>query len=170
MTDINSIDLKSTTLRIIGHAENSNGGVPVLWELSLRGQMLGLYANHEAVCNAMLLALSNDEQLYDMVNERCDILRRKDDLNAGLVDLQIVSLHKSRIAELNLRNKGVPEQLVQFEKFGLHWETVVSEGQYCEDLFFCATDPYGKWVNAAELFEASEQLFEAVYTAAVEAL
>jgi hypothetical protein len=170
MTDINSIDLKTTTLRIIGHAENSNGGAPVLWELSLRGQMLGLYANHESVCNAMLLAVSNDEHLYDMVNERCDILRRKDDFTADLVDRQIVSLHKARISELNLRNKGLPEQLVQFEKFGFHWETNVTEGQYCDGLFFCATDIYGKWVNAAELFEVSDKLFEAVYDAAVEAL
>lgn len=170
MTDINSIDLKTTTLRIIGHAENSNGGAPVLWELSLRGQMLGLYANHEAVCNAMLLALSNDEQLYDMVNERCDILRRKDDFTADLIDSQIVSLHKARIAELNIRNKGVPEQLVQFEKLGLHWETVVTEGQYCESQFFCATDPYGKWVNADELLEGNDSLIDTLCDAALGAL
>lgn len=170
MTDINSIDLKTTTLRIIGHAENSNGGAPVLWELSLRGQMLGLYANHDSVCNAMLLAIRSDEQLYDMVNERCDILRRKDDFTAELVDRQIVSLHKARIAELNIRNKGVPEQLVQFEKFGLHWETIVTEGEHCESQFFCATDPYGKWVNADELLEGSDSLIEALCDAAVEAL
>jgi hypothetical protein len=170
MNDINSIDLKTTHLRIIGHAENSNGGAPVLWELSLRGQMLGLHANHESVCNAMLLAIQSDEHLYDMVNERCDILRRKDDFTAELVDRQIVQLHKARIAELNLRNRGVPEQLVQFEKFGLHWETVVTEGEYCEGSFYCATDIYGKWVNAGEMLEISQQLFEAVCDAAVEAL
>jgi len=170
MIDLNSIDLKATHLRIIGHAENSNGGAPVLWELSLRGQMLGLHANHDSVCNAMLLAINSDEQLYDMVNERCDILRRKDDFTADLVDRQIMELHKARVSELNLRNRGMPEQLVQFEKFGFYWETNVTEGQYCEDLFFCATDPYGKWVNATELLEVGQSLFEAVYDAAVAAL
>ena len=92
------------------------------------------------------------------------------DVEADLVDRQIVSLHKARISELNLRNHGVPEQLVQFEKFGFHWETNVTEGQYCEGSFYCATDIYGKWVNAGEMLEISQQLFEALYDAAVEAL
>lgn len=168
--DINNIDLKTTHLRLIGHAENSSGGAPVLWELSLKGQMLAMFENHDTAVTTMLLALRNEEHLYDLVNERVDVLRKHSDIVAQYTDRSVVALHRARVAELCLRNRGLDEVLVQFEAFGLHWETHVSGGTDCESAFWMATDPFGRWVNAADMLSMSDSLYESVCDSALEAL
>ena len=170
MNDINLLDLKTTYLRLIGHAENSSGGAPVLWELSLKGQMLAMFANHDTAVTTMLLAYNNEEQLRDLVNERVDVLRKHSDIVAQYTDASVVSLHKARLQEIHLRNRGTGSTLVQFEEFGLHWETHVSGGTDCDSLFWVSSDPYGRWVDATDLMSMSDDLYEAVCNAALEAL
>ena len=136
-----------TLMSVIGHAASSDPGPIVQWEVSLAGQMLAL---------------------YDMVNDRVKFLRNSEKFTAAMVTQQVQMLHHARHKELRKRALRGHEKHVQFFCRGLVWETYVTDGE-CEDNFFCASGPYGHWVEASELLEDCNGLFEAVYDAAVSA-
>ena len=156
-----------TLMSVIGHAASSDPGPIVQWEVSLAGQMLALFDN-EMEAHRTIVAAQSTETLYDLVNERCDFLRHSEKFTAAMVFLQVQMLHAARQRELRKRALRGHEKHVQFFCRGLVWETYVTDGE-CEDNFFCASGPYGHWVEASELLEDNDSLFEAVYDAAVAA-
>jgi hypothetical protein len=156
-----------TLMSVIGHAASSDPGPIVQWEVSLAGQMLALYDN-EIEAHRAIVAAQSTETLYEMVNDRVKFLRNSEKFTAAMVTQQVQMLHHARHKELRKRALRGLEKHVQFFCRGLYWETFVSDGE-CEDNFFCATEPYGKWVEASELLEDCNGLFEAVYDAAVAA-
>lgn len=164
---IKTISATSDTLMtVIGHAASSDPGPIVQWEVSLAGQMLSLHDNEMEAHRAIVDAQS-DGTLYRMVNERVKFLRNSEKFTAAMVTQQVQALHAARQRELRKRALRGHEKFVQFFCRGLCWETYVTDGE-CEAKFFCATGPYGEWVDASELLEDSV-LFEAVYDAAVAA-
>ena len=46
----------------------------------------------------------------------------------------------------------------------------MSGGTDCDSLFWVSSDPYGRWVDATDLMSMSDDLYEAVCNAALEAL
>lgn len=156
-----------TLMSVIGHTASSDPGPIVQWEVSLAGQMLALYDN-EIEAHRAIVAARSTETLYEMVNDRVKFLRSSEKFTAAMVTQQVQMLHHARHKELRKRALKGHEKFVQFFCRGLYWETYVSDGE-CEDNFFCATEPYGKWVEASELLEDCNGLFEAVYDAAVAA-
>lgn len=155
-----------TLMSVIGHAASSDPGPIVQWEVSLAGQMLSLHDNEMEAHRAIVDAQS-DGTLYRMVNERVKFLRNSEKFTAAMVTQQVQMLHHARQRELRKRAVKGHEKFVQFFCRGLCWETYVTDGE-CEAEFFCATGPYGEWVEATELLEDTT-LFEAVYDAAVAA-
>lgn len=155
-----------TLMTVIGHAASSDPGPIVQWEVSLAGQMLSLHDNEMEAHRAIVAAESTDT-LYRLVNERVKFLRNSEKFTAAMVTQQVQMLHAARQRELRKRAVKGHEKHVQFFCRGLYWETYVSDGE-CEAEFFCATEPYGAWVEATELLEDTT-LFEAVYDAAVAA-
>lgn len=162
-----TIAANDTLMSVIGHAASSDPGPIVQWEVSLAGQMLSLHDNEMEAHRAIVTAQST-ETLYDLVNERCNVLRNSEKFTAAMVTQQVQMLHAARQRELRKRALRGHEKHVQFFCRGLVWETYVTDGE-CEDNFFCATGPYGEWVEASELLEDNDSLFEAVYDAAVAA-
>lgn len=156
-----------TLMTVIGHAASSDPGPIVQWEVSLAGQMLSLHDNEMEAHRAIVDAQS-DGTLYRMVNERVKFLRNSEKFTAAMVTQQVQMLHAARQRELRKRAVRGHEKHVQFFCRGLCWETYVTDGE-CEAEFFCATGPYGEWVEATELLEDCDGLFEAVYDAAVAA-
>lgn len=156
-----------TLMSVIGHAASSDPGPIVQWEVSLAGQMLALYDN-EMEAHRAIVAAQSTETLYDMVNDRVKFLRNSEKFTAAMVTQQVQMLHHARHKELRKRALKGHEKFVQFFCRGLCWETYVSDGE-CDDKFFCASGPYGHWVEASELLEDCNGLFEAVYDAAVAA-
>ena len=156
-----------TLMTVIGHAASSDPGPIVQWEVSLAGQMLSLHDNEMEAHRAIVDAQS-DGTLYRMVNERVKFLRNSEKFTASMVEQQVQMLHGARQRELRKRAVKGHEKFVQFFCRGLCWETYVTDGE-CEAEFFCATGPYGEWVEATELLEDCNGLFEAVYDAAVAA-
>ena len=156
-----------TLMSVIGHAASSDPGPIVQWEVSLSGQMLSLHDNEMEAHRAIVDAQS-DGTLYSMVNERVKFLRNSEKFTASMVEQQVQMLHGARQRELRKRALKGHEKHVQFFCRGLCWETYVTDGE-CEAEFFCATGPYGEWVEATELLEDCNGLFEAVYDAAVAA-
>lgn len=156
-----------TLMSVIGHAASSDPGLIVQWEVSLAGQMLSLHDN-EMDAHRTIVAAQSTETLYDLVNERCKFLRNSEKFTAAMVTQQVQMLHHARQRELRKRALRGHEKHVQFFCRGLVWETYVTDGE-CEDVFFCASGPYGHWVEASELLEDCDSLFEAVYDSAVAA-
>lgn len=156
-----------TLMSVIGHAASSDPGPIVQWEVSLAGQMLSLHDN-EMEAHRAIVAAESTETLYRMVNERVKFLRGSYKFTSEMVTQQILMLHSARQRELRKRAIKGHEKFVQFFCRGLYWETVVSDGN-CEAEFFCATEPYGAWVEASELLEGNDPLCEDVFDAAVAA-
>lgn len=156
-----------TLMSVIGHAASSDPGPIVQWEISLAGQMLALFDN-EMETHRTIVAAQSTQVLFDLVNERCNILRNSEKFTAAMVTQQVQMLHAARQKELRKRALRGHEKHVQFFCRGLVWETYVTDGE-CEDNFFCASGPFGHWVEASELLEDNDSLFKAVYDAAVAA-
>ena len=154
-----------TLMSVIGHAANSDPGPIVQWEVSLAGQMLALYDN-EIEAHRAIVAAQSTETLYDLVNERCNVLRNSEKFTAAMVTQQVQMLHAARQKELRKRALRGHEKHVQFFCRGLVWETYVSDGE-CEAEFFCASEPYGRWIYADKLIEDCDGLFMDVFNAAV---
>lgn len=154
-----------TLVSVIGHAASSDPGPIVQWEVSLAGQMLALYDN-EMEAHRTIVAAQSTETLYDLVNERVKFLRNSETFTAQMVKRQIELLHNARAREMRHRAVRGHEKFVHFFLHGMFWETYVSDGE-CEADFFCATEPHGKWVDAADLLETSNTLFESVCDEAV---
>lgn len=160
--------LGDTLMTIIGHAASSDPGPIVQWEVSLAGQMLSLHDNEMEAYNTIVLAVGSETQLYDLVNQRVKFLRNSEQFTAAMVTQQVQMLHAARQKELRKRALRGHEKFVQFFCRGLCWETYVSDGE-CEAEFFCATEPHGAWIEASELLEDCDGLFEDVCDAAVRA-
>lgn len=156
-----------TLMTVIGHAASSDPGPIVQWEVSLAGQMLSLHDN-EMEAHRTIVAAESTAELYHLVNKRVRFLRESEKFTAAMVTQQVQMLHSARQKELRKRAIKGHEKHVQFFCRGLCWETFVTDGE-CEAEFFCATGPYGEWVEATELLEDCDGLFEAVYDAAVAA-
>jgi hypothetical protein len=156
-----------TLLSLIGHTETSDPGPFVLWEVSLSGQMLAMFPSQTTAIKTIAEA-QDSANLYSLVNDRCEFLRNSETFTAQMVKRQIELLHNARAREMRHRAVRGHEKFVHFFLHGLYWETYVTDGE-CEADFFCATEPHGKWVDAADLLETSNTLFESVYDEAVSA-